>query len=116
MKYVLLRSTGLVGCTYCYQSQLVPYLQNRIKHILTDRKNRKPDYILLHCAGNDLETYGNADVIEQYDFQIDEVRNNAPKTTILLDVIPLKGEDPDLLICIGSLTFISKTKQGRQTM
>lgn len=91
---VLLNSAGARGCTYCYPGEYVPYITSRAKYIL---KGEQPDYCVLQCAGNDLERYPNHIIIQKYENLIQEVRKQAPTSTIILGTVPPRGKNTQLL-------------------
>ena len=93
VKELHLRTAGLNGLTYCYPGQQVPYITSRIEHIL---KDDYPDFVYLQCAGNDLESYPNSWVIQEYELLIKTVRSLSPQSTIILGAVPLRGTDNEL--------------------
>ena len=82
----------------------VPQITARISSILT--KAYQPDTVVLQCGGNDLQNNRPpAEVIEQIDILVKEVKRCRPGATVVVNKIPPRGHDDMLL---QNISYVNK--------
>ena len=91
-----LNKRGVDALTFTYPGCEVPQITARISSILT--KAYQPDTVVLQCGGNDLQNNRPpAEVIEQIDILVKEVKRCRPGATVVVNKIPPRGHDDVLL-------------------
>ena len=87
-----LNKRGINATTYCYPGADIPRVGRRLDTILP--RHIKPSHVVLQMGGNDLEAHPPAQVVQQYDRLIHEVKRRCPKsTTVFVNRIPPRGHD-----------------------
>jgi hypothetical protein len=111
VKDITLRKHNIDALTYCYPGQYIPYISSRVASILRDEN---PDFVVLQCGGNDVETCQNFEVIKAYESLVETTRTCAPNATIILGAIPPRGKSSDLQERIDKVnTYLrNKAKQS----
>ena len=95
-----LNKRGVDALTFTYPGCEVPQITERISSILT--KAYQPDTVVLQCGGNDLQyNRSPAEVMEQIDILVKEVRRCRPGATVVVNKIPPRGRDDVLLQSIS---------------
>ena len=103
-----------VSC-FVYAGCEIPMLCDRIKDILSAKY--QPDVVILQCAGNDLENgWPPSQVIQQMDYLIHEIKGHCPRAYIMLNHIPPRGENSELLDKISMVnTFIHNISRDKRS-
>ena len=87
---------GVDAVTFTYPGYEVPQITERISSILT--KSYQPDTVVLQCGGNDLQNdRPPAEVMNQIDIPVQEVKRCRPGATVVVNKIPPRGHNDDLL-------------------
>ena len=99
-----LNKRGVDALTFTYPGCEVPQITARISSILT--KAYQPDTVVLQCGGNDLQNNRPpAEVIEQIDILVKEVKRCRPGATVVVNKIPPRGHDDVLL---QNISYVNK--------
>ena len=103
-----------VSC-FVYAGCEIPMLCDRIKDILSAK--HQPDVVILQCAGNDLENgRPPSQVIQQMDHLIHEIKRHCPRADKMLNHIPPRGENSELLDKISMVnTFIHNISRDKRS-
>ena len=90
--------------TFTYPVCEVPQITARISSTLT--KAYQPDTVVLQCGGNDLQNNRPpAEVIEQIDILVKEVKRCRLGATVVVNKIPPRGHDDVLL---QNISYVNK--------
>ena len=98
--------------TFMYRGAELPVIRDRISAILYN--DFQPDVVVLQCAGNDI---GNgcptAQVVEQLDCLVHEIKRCSPGAYIVINRIPPRGHNSNLIAEIEMVNnfIISVSKQ-----
>ena len=85
-----LSNRGINSTTYCYPGADIPRVGRRLETILTPRN--KSAHVVLQLGGNDLEEHTPAEVVQQYDKLIHDVKRRCPRsTTVFVNRVPPRG-------------------------
>ena len=100
--------------SFCYPGCEIPLIMERISGIFSERY--QPETVVLQCGGNDLANHRpTAQVVQQLDILVQEVRRCCPYSIIVVNKIPLRGHDERLLHEIALVnTFISNMAREKK--
>ena len=109
---------GIHANTFMFPGAEIPVLRDRIPGILNSKY--QPDIVVLQCGGNDAENgRPPAQVIRQFDYLIREIKRCCPSAKIIINKIPPRGLEDELLAVISKLnTYVmnmSKDKRRQVT-
>ena len=105
---------GMDATSFCYPGCEIPLITERISGIFSERY--QPETVVLQCGGNDLANHRpTAQVVQQLDILVQEVRRCCPRSIIVVSKIPLRGHDERLLHEIALVnTFISNMARDKR--
>ena len=97
---------GIDASTFVYRGQEIPATGQQIPGILN--KDFQPDIIILQCGGNDAENgRPPAQIVQQLDLLIREVKHCCPGARVVINKIPPRGRNEQLMNIISMInTFI----------
>ena len=108
-----LTKQGFEVSTFMYPGAELPLIRDRIPAILSNKF--QPAVVMLQCAGNDI---GNgrptAQVVEQFDCLIQDIKRCCPGADIVVNKIPPRGHNDNLLGEIEMVnTYITNVSKQR---
>ena len=102
-----LNRCGMDATSFVFPGYEIPQITERISGVLS--RDYQPEVVMLQCGGNDLaNNRPTAQVIQQLDSLVREIKRCCPRATIVVNKIPPRGRDKRLLHNISMVnTFIS---------
>ena len=112
----MLNRRGINATTFVYRGSEIPAIRQQVNGILN--KDYQPEIVVLQCGGNDARNgRPTAEVVQQFDYLVREVKKCCPRAEIIINQIPPRGHNDKLLNIISMLnTYIvnmSKDKRSR---
>ena len=87
---------GFSATSFMYPGCEIPVLRERVPAIFSS--NYQPEVIVLQCAGNDVDNgHPVAQVIQQLDSLIHDIKSCCPNADIIINKIPPRGHNNELL-------------------
>ena len=105
---------GIDASTFVYRGQEIPAIGQQIPGILN--KDFQPDIIILQCGGNDAENgRPPAQIVQQLDLLIREVKHCCPGARVVINKIPPRGRNEQLMNIISMInTFTSNLARDKR--
>ena len=106
---------GFSATSFMYPGSEIPVLRERVPDIFSN--NYKPDVVVLQCAGNDVDNgHSVAQVVQQLDSLIYDIKSCCPTADIIVNKIPPRGHSNKLLETIDIVNkYISDMSQAKNS-
>ena len=107
---------GFSATSFMYPGSELPVLRDRVPAIFS--RNFKPNAVVLQCAGNDIANgHPVAQVVQQLDSLIHDIKIRCPDADIIVNKIPPRGHNHELLrnieIVNNYISDMSKAKGSK---
>ena len=109
-----LNRRGVDATAFTYPGCEVPSITERVSGILT--QDYQPDIVVLQCGGNDIaNNRPTAQVVQQIDCLVREVRRCCPRANIVVNKILPRGHDETVMQKIAMVnTYISNMAREKK--